>query len=910
MDAYVEKPLDINLGTHSARAAIRVASVHGREAISDLYRFDVHVVAFDEGDGFEAAVLSAPATLMLVSAAGLRRSVYGIVADAALEGQINHGWHGYRLRIVPRLWLLKRRKNSRVFQDMTVVDIVTGLLAEHSIAYRWRVQGPYLPRAYCVQYRETDYAFVTRLLADEGLFFYFDHPTDAGGDDNRTHMGGREVLVLSDTAAYYPKLDQGDELSSCHDTGPGMVPREDQVFGFRARRRIKSHAALVRGYDFRRPTLDLGDVRVAPDFRKRAEEKGMPAERHPVAPEDAAQLAAPNVATRVRYEHEGSYEAPPADPSPAVMRLEQERARVETAEGNSLCRWLIPGQTFTLHDHFSASLNQAYVVTSIEHEAYAAEVLPAGRQLYSNRFECAPAVVRFRPRAPARRLQQTLESAVVVGPKGEEIHTDEHGRVKVLFHWDREGKHDDRSSCWLRVMQAWGGAAWGTQFVPRVGMEVMVSFVGGDVDAPVVAGCVYNATHPLPFKLPAEKTRSGIRTQTTPGGGGFNELSFEDRKGEEEIALHAQGDLNERVRRSHLTSVGGSQTLTVGGSQTVSVGGPHCFSVDKDATATTYGNRTEETRGNASEHVAKTKTMTVDGSLTESVGGRASMSVAETCSLRVAGHYTAFIGSNDGSGSAAIFARESYSAGTDGMLNLIAKKGLVLECGSSRIELKPDSVRITGKALVLSGEQTSLMGKGPALHLTDEAEMVAKTVRIFSAKASLELGQDASLRGELVKLNCDDAEPDPSAGDVEKEETKPLDVKLTDENLKPYAGKTYHLVVDGKKLEGKTGGDGRVTATVPKTAKTVEVELWIEEFPTGKRRHWTMDIAGELPPAKTVRGAQVRLSNVGYYAGKLGDALDDDTRKALRSFQEDHDLERTGDLDDPTVAKLSDMHGH
>jgi type VI secretion system secreted protein VgrG len=910
MDTYAQKPLDINLGAHSARATIRVASVNGREAISDLYRFDVHIVAADEGDGFEAAVLSTPATLTLVGASGLRRAVYGIVAGAELEGQLNHGWHGYRLRIVPRLWLLKRRKNSRVFQDMTVVDIVTALLAEHSIAYRWRVQGPYLPRAYCVQYRETDYAFVTRILADEGLFFYFDHPTDAGGDDNQTHMGAREVLVLSDTAAYYPKLDQGNELSSCYDTGPGMVPREDQVFGLRARRRIKSHAALVRGYDFRRPTLDLGDARVASDFRKRAEEKGMPAERHPVAPDDTAQLAAPDVTTRVRYEHEGSYEAPPADPGAAVVRLEQERARVETAEGNSLCRSLIPGQTFTLHDHFSASLNQVYVVTSIEHDAYAAEVLPPGRELYSNRFECAPAVVRFRPRAQARRLQQALESAVVVGPKGEEIYTDEYGRVKVQFHWDRDGKRDDRSSCWLRVMQAWAGAAWGAQFVPRVGMEVMVSFVGGDVDAPVVAGCVYNATHPLPFKLPAEKTRSGIRTQTTPGGGGFNELSFEDRKGEEEIALHAQGDLKEAVRRDHFTAIGGSQMLTVGASQTVSIGGQHSFSAAKSATATTRGDRTDVIGGNASEHVAKTKTMTVDGALAESVGGRASMSVAETCSLHVAGHYTALIGSDDGSGSAGIFARASYSVGTDGALTLRAKKGIVIECGSSRIELRPDAVRITGKALVLSGEQTSLMGKGPALHLTDEAEMVAKTIRIFSAKASLELGQDASLRGELVKLNCDEAEPDPSAGDVEKEETKPLDVKLTDEDLKPYAGKTYHLVVDGKKIEGKTGGDGRVTATVPKTAKTAEVELWIEEFPTGKRRHWTMDIAGELPPPKTVRGAQIRLSNVGYYAGKLGDVLDDDTKKALRSFQEDHDLKVTGELDAPTVVKLSDMHGH
>jgi type VI secretion system secreted protein VgrG len=817
MDAYREKRLGIDLGTHSARAVIRVASLHGREAISDLYRFDVHIVAADEGDGFEAAVLSAPATLMLESTAGLRRSVYGIVAGAELEGQLNHGWHGYRLRVVPKLWLLKRRKNSRVFQDLTVVDIVTALLQEHSVAYRWRVQGPYLPRAYCVQYQETDYAFVTRLLASEGLFFSFDHPANPGGDDNRTYMGTSEVLVLSDTAAYYPKLDQGDQLSACHDTGPGMVPRDDQVFGFRARRRIKSRAALVRGYDFRRPTLDLGDARVAPDAQLRPEEKGMPAERHPVAPEDAAQLAALHVMMSVRYEHEGSYEAPPVDPGPAVVRLEQERARVETAEGNSLCRWLIPGQTFTLHDHFSSALNQAYVVTSIEHHAYAAEVLPAGRQLYSNRFECAPAVVRFRPRARAKHLQQALESAVVVGPKGEEIHTDEFGRIKVQFPWDREGKRDDRSSCWLRVMQAWGGAGWGAQFIPRVGMEVMVSFVGGDVDAPVVAGCVYNATHPVPFKLPAEKTRSGIRTQTTPGGGGSNELSFDDGKGQEQLYVHAQRDLDEVVERNHTLLVRSDERLSVLGSRVDIVEGDSVARVvglreehvAGDHTAQVDGNRIDVVTGDSDERVSGTLTTRLEGKERRDVQQNADLEYAEDLTTRVRGCMTTLVGKSDKKRSWVTHAEGVAALSSLDSTEVLSEGEIVLRVGKSSIRITSDRIELDAPAVTVKGKGGGLSADDDGLRLASKGDvqvLVDKKLVIKTKDgASLSMQKEVKIDGAKILLNS----PEQANDLPPKDPDPPTKVELKDDDGKPLAYQRFRLVLDdGSEVSGTTDKDG------------------------------------------------------------------------------------------------------
>jgi type VI secretion system secreted protein VgrG len=274
-------------------------------------------------------------------------------------------------------------------------------------------------------------------------------------------------------------------------------------------------------------------------------------------------------------------------------------------------------------------------VLSVTHRGHQRGRLPAGegqaldKESYRNQFTCLKKDVPFRPvRRTPRPVIPGAQTAVVVGPSGEEIHTDEHGRIKVQFHWDREGKHDDRASCWIRVAQSWAGPGWGALYLPRMGQEVVVEFLEGDPDQPLVTGSVYNGANPPPLSLPGDKTRSTLRTESSPGGGGSNELRYEDAKGSEEIYLHAQKDLNVVVENDQTATVGGNQTLDVSGNRSRSIGGSQSLTVAKDDTSTIGGSQTLAVGAN--------RTTTVGGAHSETVGGDQSVSVGATQTVTVA----------------------------------------------------------------------------------------------------------------------------------------------------------------------------------------------------------------------------------------------------------------------------------
>jgi type VI secretion system secreted protein VgrG len=849
-------------------ARLRVLSFSGREAVSRPFRFDVTIAA-DAVDDLTSKLFGKMGALAMSTLGGDARSVCGIVAAVEALGALELGRRAFRLRLVPRLWLLGKRKTSRVFQGKTVPEIVGAVLGQAGVPHRSALVAKYTPRLYCVQYQETDLAFVSRLLAEEGIFYSFEHAAE-------------ETVVLGDSPHVYAPIAGDPELTyRANEGSDGLIPREHDVWRFSLRRALRAGAVLHRDYDFLRPLLDL-----------RGEAKPSSPPQASAASEDVT----PFEANQLRvYDHHGEDERPDVDAGTAGVRLEQRRRRAVTARGASACRRLSPGLRFTLAEHDVDALDGSHVIRRVEHEGRAPEVTRGRERVYANTFECVPADVALRPKRPVRTLQQVTETARVVGPAGEEIYTDEHGRVKVQFPWDLGGKNDEHSSCWVRVAQTWAGAGWGFQFIPRVGMEVVVTFVGGDADRPLVTGCVPNAVNVPPFKLPTIKTKSGIRTRTTPGGHGHNELSFEDRKGAEEVHLRAQRDLREVVNRDCTFTIGRNRTARIGGTDTTTV----------------TGNRAETVTGNLTATVAQNRETTVLGTSTEVVTGRSAEVFLQSYLLKVAGNYTAVVGDEKGPSSAALFAHGSFNLGTHDMLTLVAQKGLVLECGDSRITISPDSIKITAKELVLSGsEAASFMGKGPALHLTDDAELVSKKVRIYSEKASVELDGNASVRGKLVLLNCQDGGPDADREESTTEETKPLTFKVTDENFKPYTSKKYHVVVDGRKREGTTGGDGMIHETVPKVATSAEIMVWIEEFPTGQRRHWTLDLTDALPAASSIPGARARLRNLGYPVGAESDDLDEVTRKGLRELQSDHGLPVTGALDEATTAKLGELHGH
>ncbi|WP_438002363.1 type VI secretion system tip protein TssI/VgrG [Sorangium sp. So ce185] len=885
--------------------ALDVTSFRGREEISRTFSFEVHVLVDTGTDLLEAGILGQPATFVIQNHGLPPRLVQGIVASVQPESrQPSRDRRAYRVRIVPRFWLLKHRITSRVFQDMTVPDIVAAVLDGASIPRTFKLERPSPIRAYCVQYQESDEVFVRRLLAEEGIFFWFEHPRlPAAGD-----IGGlSETVIFADSVQAYPAIPGGlnDEVT---DAPPCLVLRdasgleeaEDSVRAFTVRRAVRPTRALLRDYDFQRPLLDLrAEAQLSAD--------GVATQGSAMPVSSTGRVDSAVGELRV-YAHRGEYDQPEVNPARARTVLEQHRRGATSGEGASSSRRLLPGHRFRLEADVAAGLSGEYAVTRVEHEGqvpeHAGMTTPTEQvtQVYTNRFTCVPATTPFRPKRPKRVLRQVLESATVVGPPGEEIYTDEYGRIKVQFHWDLDGKRNERSSCWIRVAQAWAGTSFGTQFVPRVGMEALVTFLGGDQDCPVVMGTVSNATHPVPFKLPGSKTQSGIRTQSSPGGGGANELSFEDRAGAEVVRLIATRDLHEEVGNNHATNVTADQNLQVGGDLRQDVAGSRVERVARD--------RIEEVGESYRQAIGENRAITVHGVDHDTVMQHRFSTIKGDYHLEVGGGASSVVGSELSPCEASAFAWGDYTVASNRNIIVRADEGITLCCGDSAISITKEGIKIESANLSLAGTRTTtITGKGPSLTLGEEAELVAKTVRFFSTKASLELDDDAHVDGTRVMLNCKGTDPDRLSPEGVPIETRPLRLRLTDGLLEPYANKDYLLVVLGNRYEGKTDGDGFLHEELPVDAEFASLTLWLEERPTGKTVRYRIRLK-DIPEPATPLGVQTRLKNLGYYGGQLSGALDPGTRGALRDFQRDHDLEANGELDEATQAKLREIHGH
>jgi type VI secretion system secreted protein VgrG len=314
------------------------------------------------------------------------------------------------------------------------------------------------------------------------------------------------------------------------------------------------------------------------------------------------------------------------------------------AAGEGGCSDLSPGHRFALHDHPAAQLDGTYVVTRVEHRGQTHPEAGRAFRVYWNEFECAPSEMTYCPPRPKRKSVQVALTATVVGPPGEEIWVDAVGQIKVQFHWDRDGTYDDRSSCWIRVMQPWAGAGWGHQFIPRVGMEVVVVFEGGDTDKPLVLGSLYNGTHPMPFKLPEDKTRSGIRTESSRGGGGFNELSFEDAQAREQIYVHAQRDLDEVVRRNHTLLVQNDELIRILQNRVDRVEKNLEEYVSGDHKSRVGGHRVDVVEGNEDRRVSGMLVTRVEGKERREVQRNADLVYAEDLTTRALGNVTTIVG--------------------------------------------------------------------------------------------------------------------------------------------------------------------------------------------------------------------------------------------------------------------------
>ncbi len=589
----------VTLSIESVAETLHVARFRGTEEMSALFAFEVEAVCESHEIAFGDVVGSA--ALLTLTAADQRenRYVHGIVSEFE-QGAEGKRLSLYRLVIVPEMWRLDQKQDFRIFQEMTTPDIIEKVVSDAGLSVSKlenRLQGSYRTHEYRVQYRESDWSFILRLMEEEGIFCFFEH----GESDHTLVLGDRQ-------SAHTPIL--GDKNLIFRPPMGAMIHSE-HVSTFRYREAIRPGRVTLRDYDFKRPSLDL-----------ESDATGEKDERIEV------------------YDYPGEYTEPGDGTSLATLRLEHWEAGRQTALAESGCMRLTVGHTFALTEHARGDFNRGYMLTRVEHQC----VQPVGDHSdvtmeYKNRFACMPDDKPFRPphRTPKPKIYG-VQTAIVVGPAGEEIYPDEHGRVKVQFHWDREGQRDEKSSCWIRVSQLWAGAGWGAMFIPRIGQEVVVDFLEGDPDQPLIVGRVYHGANVPPYRLPAEKTKSTIKSESSLGGGGYNELMFEDAKGNEEIYLHGQKDWTIKIENDKRQEVGHDETLDVGNDRTKTVG--------NNQSETVGANKSITVKGSHSETIALTESITVGLMSTHKVGGALSETVGAAKTSKVGGLFSQTVGAN------------------------------------------------------------------------------------------------------------------------------------------------------------------------------------------------------------------------------------------------------------------------
>jgi type VI secretion system secreted protein VgrG len=537
------------------------------EAISTLFRAQIDAVHPSPSVDFDA-IVGQPARLVVAidSEGGPPRLWSGIVSHLELVRALpdDEGLCSYSVTLVPRLWLLTQRRNYRVFQFQSEVDIAVTLLEEWGIEHEVRLdRKSYKPRKYKVQYAETDYEFLYRVLADVGVSFFFEAGTG--------EASGELTLVLTDGPQKAAPL---PEVLTYEDT---PIMRSGKLFctNLRKSQRVRPTRVTLRDRDYRRDAAFELQATATVDANAPLELFYYPENFNFVVDRDDAGSPSADDRGRARTDEREATRI-------AQIDLEARRNDAATVRFDANHMRLAPGSVVTLDAHPSPSVNAPFLVV---------EARLGGRfdGEMSLTVEAVDTKQSYRPTLAPKPRIIGLETATVVGPPGEEIHCDEFGRVRVHFHWDRMSKRNEASSCWMPVSQPWSGSGYGGSNLPRVGQEVLIEFLGGDPDRPIITGRVYTNLQKTPYKLPDNKTQSGWKSNSTGGGGGFNELMFEDKQGSELLRMQAERDKQVTVKRNSTTNVGAHRNVTVGGNRSVRVKKAETKDVTGDRTITVKG---------------------------------------------------------------------------------------------------------------------------------------------------------------------------------------------------------------------------------------------------------------------------------------------------------------------------------
>jgi type VI secretion system secreted protein VgrG len=557
--AFPQDKTVLAVTTPLAADAFLLTHFRATERMSALFHFELELVSHERDVDFKK-ILGKGVTVEMRLPDGKSRFFHGICSRFVQAGRAGK-LTTYRAELQPWLWLLTKTRDHKIFQKKSVPDIVEAIFGDLGFSdHKKALSGTHAKRDYCVQYQESTFAFISRLLEEEGIFYFF------------THEKGKHTLVLGDSpSAYVPCAD----LAKARVLGERSTSSDaDTIVGCELEKEVVVEGFATTDYNFETPETSLLAT---------AEGGSADGTYKKLKP----------------YEYPGAYLTKSDGEGLAKLRIEEEEALGTVLSGQSYIRAFSAGHTFTLAEHESAAVNMDYVVRSVTHDHTG--------EGYGNTFDAVPKSVAFRPpRVTPKPVIAGTETAIVVGKSGEEIWTDKYGRIRIQFPWDRDGKKDENSTCWVRVAQAWAGQGWGALYLPRIGQEVVVSFVGGDPDRPIVTGSVYNATQTVPYALPDNQTKSTLLSRSSKKGSAGNEIRFEDKKDSEELYVHAQKDMTYKVEHDWKTDVKHDLELTVKNHRVVTI-----KEADDDLEVTKGNRKIEVKKGNETHDVKGTRGVTV-----------------------------------------------------------------------------------------------------------------------------------------------------------------------------------------------------------------------------------------------------------------------------------------------------------
>jgi len=599
--AFTQENRLIAIDTPLGKDVLLLQGFTGSEGISQPFRFDCDLLSEQDSISFTDIIGQRVTISILLADGSTQRYINGFVSQFS-QGASESNFFHYQMQIVPSLWFLTRNTDCRIYQNVSIPEILQEVFTG-TVDFKNSLTATYQLRDYCVQYRESDFNFASRLMEDAGIFYYFEHDK------------GKHTLVLADTTSILQDCPQ--QAVAHYNLTTGDLDSDDVVTAWRMKQQMRSGFSVLTDYNFKTPNLYLSG-------------------------DEPTLFAVGDNKNFTLYDYPGGFDDQSQGSAVARLRMQEEETGHLAVDGGSVCRAFCSGYTFSLEDHYRVDMNDKYLLTYVQHAASVGSYTNSNQAgHYANQFTCTPAEFIFRPpRVTRKPFVQGPQTALVVGKAGEEIWVDAFGRVKVHFYWDRLNEKDENSSCWIRVSQPWAGKGWGAIWIPRIGQEVVVSFIEGDPDRPLITGRVYNADQTVPYELPKHQTMSTFKSRSSKGGGveNFNEIRLEDKKGSEDLLIHAERTMHNSVEATQFITVGMDRNISTGylddqgdahGDLKEIVHGFKNLTVLKDQRErclsdvhlTVEGDRREQIQGNLHLHVQKNRREHVEADYTLQVDG-------------------------------------------------------------------------------------------------------------------------------------------------------------------------------------------------------------------------------------------------------------------------------------------------